>query len=151
MKLNAALCAMLLIMFGCSGGDEPEEPVKPEAEEPAEEKAEEAEAEPEEPAAEPEEPVVEEVPATPAEPEGFDGPKVWKYVSSFALNVRSAPDKESATVVRHVKWGDKVEVSVNGDWAKLGTGEYISTKFLSDTDPALKQNKSKKKAKKKGK
>ena len=157
MKLHAILCAFLFITVGCSGGDEPEEAVKPD--ESAElEKKEKTEVEPDaEEVVGAEEAPVEEVGVTPApvaaapaatEPAGFEGPKVWKYVTSFALNVRGAPDKNNSTVIRHVKWGDKVEVVINGEWAKLGAGEYISAKFLSDTDPALKNSKA---SKKKGK
>lgn len=155
MKLHAIFCAFLFVTIGCSGGDEPEEPVNADAKpvESAElekkEKTETAtEAEDVEGA---EEAPVEEVEATPdpanpaAEPAGFEGPKVWKYVTSFALNVRGAPDKDNSSVIRHVKWGDKVEVVINGEWAKLGAGEYISAKFLSDNDPALKNSKASKK------
>jgi hypothetical protein len=155
MKLHAILCAILFLTVGCSGGDEPEEPVKAEGDAKAEtdkdaelakkEKTEDStEAEAVEGA---EDAPVEEVDAATAaaEPAGFDGPKVWKYVNSFALNVRGAPDKDNSTVIRHVKWGDKVEVVINGEWAKLGAGEYISAKFLSDTDPALKNAKASKK------
>jgi len=148
MKLHAILCALLYMTVACSGGDEPEEPVKAESEA-------DAEAEVDAPAEDgsesevvedAEDAPVEEVTSAPtSEPAGFDGPKVWKYVTSFALNVRGAPDKDNSTVIRHVKWGDKVEVVVNGDWAKLGEGEYISAKFLSDTDPALKKNRAVKK------
>jgi hypothetical protein len=158
MKLHAIFCALLFFAFGCTGGDEPEEAVK--ADESAElEKKEKTEVEPDaEEVVDAEEAPVEEVGATPApiaatpapaaEPPGFDGPKVSKYVTSFALNVRGAPDKVDSTVIRHVKWGDKVEVVINGEWAKLGEGEYISAKFLSDTDPALKNTKA---SKRKGK
>lgn len=167
MTFNAAALASLLALSaltGCSGGDEPEEPVKSEKEEdvPAEvDPKEEGESDPAETVeTEPAEAVAEEVaepeapaePAAAAEPAGFDGPKVWKYVTSWALNVRSAPDKENSTILRHVKWGDKVEVVINGEWGKLGSGEYISTKHLADHDPALKHSrKAKPKGKKKGK
>jgi hypothetical protein len=160
MKLTAILCAFLFITVGCSGGDEPDEVVNTEKTDksPELEKKEKTEVEPvAEEVAGAEEEIVDEVGVTPApvsstptptpapEPAGFDGPKVWKYVTSFALNVRGAPDKVNSTVIRHVKWGDKVEVVVNGEWAKLGAGEFISAKFLSDTDPALKNTKAAKK------
>jgi hypothetical protein len=161
MKLHAIFCAFLFITIGCSGGDEPDEAVKADkTDDSAElEKKEKTEVEPDaEEVAGAEEAPVEEVGVTPApvaatpaptaEPAGFEGPKVWKYVTSFALNVRGAPDKVNSTVIRHVKWGDKVEVVINGEWAKLAAGEYISAKFLSDTDPALKNAKA---SKRKGK
>jgi hypothetical protein len=159
--------AALLALTGCSGGDEPEEPVKAEKEEdvPAEvdpkgedegDSADTTEAEPAEAETKEEEPAAKEPAeaAAVAEPAGFDGPKTWKYVTSFALNVRSTPDKDNSSVIRHVKWGDKVEVVINGEWAKLGPGEYISSKHLSDNDPALKHSKktkAKMNPKKKGK
>ena len=110
---------------------------KGEAEEPASEPTEaEPEAAPEEePAAEP---APEAQPAEPAaaaaEPAGFDGAKVTRYVTSFALNVRTGPGKDFP-VKRHVKRGDKVEVVVNGEWAKLDNGEYVSTNRLTDKAP----------------
>jgi len=144
---------------GCSGGDEPEEPVAATSEAESEsddaKDAELAKKETSEDFNETEEvegaedvPVEEVDAATAPEPSGFVAPKVWKYVTSFALNVRSAPDKENSSVIRHVKWGDKVEVIIDGEWAKLGNGEYISAKFLSDSDPALRNsNAGKKKVK----
>lgn len=69
-----------------------------------------------------------------AEPPGFTGKPMSRYITSFALNVRSGPTKE-APVVRHVKWGDRVDVVINGEWAKLAPGEFISSKHLSTTAP----------------
>lgn len=139
--------------IACSGGDKKtEEPVKteeqPTNEAEASEESASAPSDADTVAADVES--VTETPAAPpgtAEPAGFEGPKVSKYVTSFALNVRSAPNKESSSVIRHVKWGDKVDVVINGEWAKLGSGEYISSKHLSDSDPALKHSKSKAKPK----
>jgi len=53
-----------------------------------------------------------------------------RYVKAIQLNIRSAPDRKS-TVVRRIKGGDKVTVTFEGPWAKLGEGEYIRTKYLS--------------------
>lgn len=158
MKLILFLCVALLTMSGCSGGDSAEEPVKAEgdaseeskladtdktkdagtseevdaAEDATEDTAEVEESEPE-------------VPATATtEPAGFTGPKTWKYVTAFALKVRSAPDKETSSVVRYVKKGDKIEVVINGEWAKLGNGEYVSANRLADNDPAIKPRKARK-------
>lgn len=118
--------------YGCSGNKEAEEPVEGGEEAPAEEAAGETTAEEEpaaEPAAEPAEPA-----AAPAEPEGFTAAPVSRYVTSYALNVRTGPGKEFP-VKRHVKWGDKIEVVINGEWAKLGAGEYVSINRLAETPP----------------
>lgn len=67
----------------------------------------------------------------------FQGEKVVRYVTAFALNVRSEPSRE-ARVVRHVKFGEKLEVVINGEWAQLGLGEFIAVTRLSETPPATK-------------
>jgi len=146
MKLLAILCTFLFVSFGCSGSDDPEEPITATSEDDDESDAvNNAELTETDDAADvvdiEDAPVeeVEEVASASEEPAGFAGPRVWKYVTSFALNVRNAPDKDNSAVIRHVKWGDKVHVVINGEWAQIGVGEYISAKFLSDTDPALKQ------------
>ena len=69
--------------------------------------------------------------AAPVEPEGFAGAKATRYVRVVAIKVHALPDKMSP-VLGWVKKGDTVEVVVNGDWAKLGPGRYISNKFLSE-------------------
>ena len=152
----AVLTAAMAATYACSGDQEtPEEAVdkgsgsgSEAAAAPEEEKT---AAEPEEapPAAAPA-PAPAPTPApapAPAEPSGFDGQKVTRYVTSFALKVRSAPSKE-APVVRHVKWGDKLEVVINGEWAKLAPGQYISNNRLSETMPTKSAGKGKKKTKK---
>ena len=69
---------------------------------------------------------------------GFDGPRVIRYVKVVAIKVRSAPSKE-APVVGWVAQGDKIEVVVNGDWAKLtASGQYLSTKYLVAKPPQTK-------------
>jgi hypothetical protein len=69
---------------------------------------------------------------------GFDGPRVIRYVKVVAIKVRSAPSKE-APVVGWVAQGDKIEVVVNGDWAKLtASGQYLSTKYLVTKPPQTK-------------
>jgi len=157
MKLHLRILApvLLLAAFGCSGDDQEEKPAEEGApaeggEEPA--APDEAPAEEPAPAAEPAPaPAPEPAPApASAEPAGFDGAKVTRYVTTYAVNVRSAPDK-TASVLRHHKWGDKLEVVVNGDWAKLNTGEYVSSKVLSETPPKATGGKGKGKAKPKAK
>lgn len=119
--------------YGCSGDKEAEEPVAAEGEAAPSEEAggETPAAEEAEPAAEPAEPAQ---PAASAEPEGFTAAPVTRYVTSYALNVRTGPGKDFP-VKRHVKWGDKIEVVVNGEWAKLGAGEYVSINRLGETPP----------------
>lgn len=148
MKMNPNMWTRALVMFGmtvtlssCSGKGDVEEPAS-EPSTDAEEAA--APSEEETPAAEPapEAAPAEEAPAdvapAPAEPAGFDGATVSRYVTSFALNVRTGPSKDSP-VKRHVKWGDKIDVSVNGEWAKLAPGEYVSTNRLSEKAPTKKK------------
>ena len=169
MKLILFWGAALLIMSGCSGGDDAEEPVKAQTEAEAsgeagdEAKLAEAdkakdggtseESDEEEVSAEVEE--VEPAPVgampLPTEPAGFTGPKIWKYVTSFALKVRSEPNKEASNVVRYVKKGDKIEVVIDGEWAKIGNGEYVSANRLSNNDPAIKPGKARKNKSAKGK
>ncbi len=127
---------------GCSGDQE--EPAEPAGEgagsEAAAPEEEEEKTEEEKPAEEPAPvaaepaPAPEPAPAASAEPAGFEGAKVWRFVNSFALNVRSGPTKDSP-VTRHVKWGDKIEVVVNGEWAKIGPNEYVAAARLSETEP----------------
>jgi len=66
-----------------------------------------------------------------AEPAGFDGAKTTRYVRVVAIKVHALPDKESA-VIGWVKMNEGYEVIINGDWAKMGPGHYISNKFLVD-------------------
>jgi pyruvate/2-oxoglutarate dehydrogenase complex dihydrolipoamide acyltransferase (E2) component len=156
--LFGSVIAVASFVGGCSGDEETtEEPV--EGGEKSDEGKEEAggeegggeEAPPaEEPAAATPAPAPAPAPApvAPAEPAGFEGAKVSRWVTSFALNVRSGPGKDFP-VVRHVKRGDKVDVVINGEWAKLGTNEYISANRLSEK--AVGPSKSAGAGKKKGK
>jgi hypothetical protein len=133
----AGILSMIATFSGCSGDNETEEPVAEgeEGEATDEAAAPAAEEAPAEPAAEPEAaPAPEPAPAVPAGPVGFDGAKVTRYVTTYALNVRTAPDK-AAPVKRWVKKGDRVEVVINGEWAKLGDNEYISSNRLSEKNP----------------
>ena len=149
--------SVLALLASCSGKDEPKEPAEDAAKEdaaeapaaePADSAGETPAAEPApEPAAAPAAAAPAPAPATPAEPAGFDGPKVTKYVTSFALNVRGGPSKEFP-VKRHVKRGDQVEVVVNGEWAKLGPGEYVSMNRLADAPSGAKKGGKAKKKKK---
>jgi hypothetical protein len=157
---SAVLSALLALGVACSGDEEVKDPTEEgegageEGEGGGEEGGEEGEGEgagepaetpPEEPppadaapAAEPPPP-----PPPPAEPAApaaaaFQGDKVVRYVTAYALNVRSEPSK-TAKVVRHVKHGDKVEVVINGEWAQIGPGEFISVNRLAETPPAAKK------------
>lgn len=136
----AMLLGLLLFalsgLAGCSDDEQVEEPVKakPKPKKVQEEEPEEPVVDAE-PTPEPDlEPIVDTTPAPPAEPEGFTSAPVTRFVTSLALNVRALPTKESP-VVRYVKWGDQVEVVINGEWAKLGTGQYVSMNRLSETPP----------------
>jgi len=62
--------------------------------------------------------------------ESFGSGSSVRYVTAIQLNVRSAPNRR-ASMVRRIKGGDKVNVTMTGSWAKLGEGEYVRTKFLS--------------------
>jgi hypothetical protein len=159
---SAVLSALLALGVACSGDEEVKDPTEEgegageEGEGGGEEGGEEGEGEgagesaetpPEEPppaeaapAAEPPPPPPPPPPAEPAAPAAaaFQGDKVVRYVTAYALNVRSEPSK-TAKVVRHVKHGDKVEVVINGEWAQIGPGEFISVNRLSETPPAAKK------------
>lgn len=150
--MGLSLSGVMIALPACSGGDEPEEPASEPSEDGDEAAApDQAEgddtmgdaASEETPAAEPADAagIVDEAPATPAPAEpaapaapSFDGNKVVRYVKSYALNVRTGPGLEFP-VKRHVKYGDKVEVIISGEWAKLGEGEYISTNRLVEKAP----------------
>ena len=147
MRVNYTMLKKALIVLStivaaqaCSGGDDAEEPVS-EPSEGGEEAAAPAE---EAPAAENEAPAAEPAddaatadaaaPAASAEPTGFTGAPVTRYVRAFALNVRGGPGKDFP-VKRHVKYGEKIQVTINGEWAKLGEGEYVSTNRLAEKQP----------------
>lgn len=57
-----------------------------------------------------------------------------KYVYNCSvLNVRKKPN---GTIVRTIKKGTKVNVyEINGTWARIGTNEWVSNKYLSKTKP----------------
>lgn len=154
---NLILVGALVLVPGCSGGDEPEEPAgeasgdegpaepPPPADEAkeAEEPANPAPAAAAEPAAAtaptptpPPPPPAPAAPAAPAAPEApdFSGPKVTRFVATYAINVRTQPTK-SASTVGWVKQGDKVNVVISGDWAKLGEGRFIASKYLAEGNP----------------
>jgi hypothetical protein len=76
-------------------------------------------------------------PAASAEPEGFTGAKVTRFVTSYALKVHAAPARD-APVVRYVKRGDQIEAVLNGEWAKIGANEYVSANRLSEAAPTAK-------------
>jgi pyruvate/2-oxoglutarate dehydrogenase complex dihydrolipoamide acyltransferase (E2) component len=139
------LAGVVALAPGCSGKKDAEEPVASDAkgeksEAPAEAATAEAATPPpaaaEAPAAPAPAPApaaahAAPAPAAPVEPEGFAGAKATRYVRVVAIKVHALPDKLSP-VLGWVKKGDAVEVVVNGDWAKLGPGRYISNKFLSE-------------------
>jgi hypothetical protein len=72
------------------------------------------------------------------------GPSVTRWVKTFAVNVRTGPSKESP-VVRHMARGHKLSVSIDGEWAKVGEGEFVSINALTDKDPLAKKAVKKKK------
>lgn len=156
---SAVLSALLALGVACSGDEEAKDPTEEgegggeEGESEGEGAGEEGEGEdggepaetpPEEPppaeAAPAPEPPPPPPPAEPAAPAAaaFQGSKVVRYVTAYALNVRSEPSK-TAKVVRHVKHGDKVEVVINGEWAQIGPGEFLSVNRLSETPPQAKK------------
>lgn len=172
LRVIASVALGLMLSFGlaCTGGDEASEPTEEGAEDESGEDEEgkseagatggeeqtgaETAAEAEAPAAVPEEPATLPAPPEPAPAAtNFQGEKVVRYVTAYALNVRAEPSRESR-VVRHVKFGDKVEVVINGEWAQLGSGEFIAITRLSETPPEPKSwmkggaQKGKRKAKK---
>lgn len=156
LRVIASVALGLMLSFGlaCTGGDEASEPTEEGAEDESgeeegkseaaatggeEQTGAETEAEAEAPAAVPEEAATLPAPPEPAPAPvpaatNFQGEKVFRYVTAYALNVRAEPSRESR-VVRHVKFGDKVEVVINGEWAQLGSGEFIAITRLSETPP----------------
>jgi hypothetical protein len=49
--------------------------------------------------------------------------------------VRAAPSKD-APVVGWVAQGDKIDVVLNGEWAKITeSGHYLTTKYLANKPP----------------
>jgi hypothetical protein len=161
---SAVLSALLAFGVACSGDEEVKDPTDEgegggeegeggsesggdagEGEGEGEDGGDPADAPPEEPppaeaapAAEPPPPPPPAEPAAPAAAAAFQGNKVVRYVTAYALNVRSEPSK-TAKVVRHVKHGDKVEVVINGEWAQIGPGEFLSVNRLSETPPQAKK------------
>ena len=57
-----------------------------------------------------------------------------KYVYNCEeLNVRKKPN---GTIVRTIKKGTKVNVyEISGSWARIGTNEWVSNKYLTKTEP----------------
>ena len=143
---SAVLSALLALGVGCSGDQEASEPTEADGQEEASggegetDAASTGEEAATTPAAEPtvEQPPVAEPPPTEPTATAFQGPKVVRYITAYALNVRAEPSK-SAKVIRHIKHGDKVEVVLNGEWAQLGPGEFIATTRLSETPPPPKK------------
>lgn len=149
---SVVLSTLLTLGVACSGDEEASEPTEEqtdasedsdsqdsassESEAPAEAAPEEVPPPPAAPAAE--EPPPPPAPAAEPAPTTFQGPKVVRYITAYALNVRAEPSK-SAQVIRHIKHGDKVEVVLNGEWAQLGPGEFIATTRLSETPPPPKK------------
>ena len=64
-------------------------------------------------------------------PEEAFGRKVVRYVDALLLNVRSEPNFR-APIVRRLLGGAKIRVKIEGNFAKLQTGQYVSTKFLRE-------------------
>ena len=79
------------------------------------------------PAAEPTPQLVQQGPLPQISPSG----KVVRYILTPALNVRSQPALD-APVVRSYCQGQRVQVSLQGEWAMLREGEWVRTKYLAD-------------------
>jgi uncharacterized protein YgiM (DUF1202 family) len=56
--------------------------------------------------------------------------KTTMYVTTETLNVRSSPSPV-APVVAKLTRGSMFNVTVQGNWAKIGDGQYVSVKYLS--------------------
>ncbi len=54
-----------------------------------------------------------------------------RYVNANLLNVRSSPNR-TAKRVRQLTKGSQITVELHGKWAKIKTGEWIRTKYLSE-------------------
>lgn len=64
--------------------------------------------------------------------------KKTMYVSATKLNVRSGAALD-AKILRTVAYRGSVEVlSLEGEWAKVGEGEFVAAKFLSEVMPKKK-------------
>lgn len=144
---------LLTGVAACSGDEQTEEPVEEggsakadgggEGEGDAAAAPQEAPPPEPEPAPEPAPPPPPPPPAQAAEAPGFEGQPTVRYVTKYALNVRTGPDK-SFPIKRHVKHGDKLDCVINGEWCKIGPQQYVSVKALSATAPKpLKWNKPK--------
>lgn len=57
---------------------------------------------------------------------------VVKYVDAKLLNVRSGPNLKSP-IVKRILGGAKVHAQIKGEYAKIGNGQWVKSKFLSDT------------------
>ena len=66
--------------------------------------------------------------------ESASGKAVVRYVNTAKLNVRSGPSR-SASVVRQLKRGDRVNAEMQGKFAKIGKGEWVRTKLLTAKAP----------------
>ena len=65
------------------------------------------------------------------ETEGSTGARF--YVKASKLNVRSQPSLDGA-VLKTLSQGEEVQVqSVEGDWAKIAEGEFVSNKYLGES------------------
>lgn len=68
-------------------------------------------------------------------------PGVVRYVTANSLNIRESASTE-AKVVGMLHRGDTVVVELEGDWAKLSNGHYVSAKLLS-SEPIGRERKQK--------
>lgn len=60
--------------------------------------------------------------------------KVQRFVSCDTLNVRTSASY-TAPVVAKLTRGTMFAVSIKGEWAKIGDGQYVLAKFLSIKEP----------------
>ncbi len=57
-----------------------------------------------------------------------------RYVAVSTLNVRSKPNT-NARIVKKLKAGDEVQAHIKGQWARIGKGQWVKTKYLSKKGP----------------
>ena len=55
-----------------------------------------------------------------------------RYVKGWVLTVRSQPNLNSK-VVKYLLGGTKVSVEIQGEWAKIKDGQWLRSKYLSET------------------
>lgn len=132
-----AMIIGILALGGCFGGSDQEESTAPEAtadEAPAEPAAAPAEPAPaEQPAAVEPAPAPAPVaaPAPAPAPAAPAGKGIVRYVKAAVAVIRDKPDTKGKEIGKLEK-GDNILVQINGEWAEIGPGKYVSVKDLSE-------------------